>query len=255
LGYSIQRVALVTPEMMSFLNKNSYQLAPAIEEIGHIRKILPTVILEIQEIKKLVPTITNEMAKISAQIPGALSTVDTSADVISKATNEISSIRKNSLPQILQESKKIRESIPVYLNSAGRVISDAHLVVKDASRLGENASSGVITGIVTSPFKLVSSMTSSIADVFKNEELSKKDIAIITETGLNVLNSNQVGYFQTWENSESSRHGMIKLISVDESEKCSRVEMIINQKKKKIISRNYKLCKGMDDQWTIVKDY
>ena len=65
LAYGLQSIASVVPEIISFLDKNNYQLSPAIKEVSEIRRMIPEVLAEIRDIKKLVPSVTLEMAKIS----------------------------------------------------------------------------------------------------------------------------------------------------------------------------------------------
>jgi hypothetical protein len=197
---------------------------------------------------------TKEIAKISEQIPKALKTMDSSVDVISKATNEISTVRTKSLPLILEESKNIRTSIPVYINSTQKIIKDAHLVVKDASKISENTTSGVITGIVKAPFKLFSSLGTSISETIKNDGLTKKDVSILTKEGQIVINSNEPGFRKDWQNRETSRYGQIKLLSIDTIKKCKRLEIVIHTKNKKSIIHNYKFCKNIDENWSYVKE-
>lgn len=82
LAYGLISVASVVPKVISFLDKNNYQLSPAIKEVSEIRKIIPGILVEIQDIKKLVPGMTREIAKISDQMPRALDTVDSIAPIL-----------------------------------------------------------------------------------------------------------------------------------------------------------------------------
>jgi hypothetical protein len=58
LAYGLQSIASIVPEMIIFLDKNNYQLSPAIKEVTEIRKMIPEVLAEIRDIKKLVPGVT-----------------------------------------------------------------------------------------------------------------------------------------------------------------------------------------------------
>jgi hypothetical protein len=254
LAYGLQSIASVVPELISFLDKNNYQLSPAIKEISEIRKIIPGILVEIQDIKKLVPVMAREMAKISDQIPLTLKTVNSIAPIISKTTIEITQLRKTTIPMILQESKKIRASMPTYINGTEKIVKDVQTAVNDASKISENLGTGVISGLVKSPFKLFSSMVSSVSGLFQDDKLSGKDLSIMTESGAVVLESKELKFSKKWENKESKRFGEIKLVSIDLVTKCNRLEIIIHNKNKKSSIYNYKFCRDVNNEWFYVKE-
>lgn len=254
LAYGLQSIASVVPELISFLDKNNYQLSPAIKEVSEIRKIIPEVLVEIQDIKKLVPVMAREMAKISDQIPRALETVNSIAPIISKTTIEITQLRKTTIPLILQESKKIRASMPTYINGTQKIVKDVQTAVNEASKISENLGTGVISGLVKSPFKLFSSMVSSVSGLFQDDKLSDKDLSVMTESGAVVLESKELKFSKKWENKESKRFGEIKLVSIDLVTKCNRLEIIIHNKNKKSSIYNYKFCRDVNNEWFYAKE-
>ena len=254
LAYGLQSIASVVPEIISFLDKNNYQLSPAIKEVSEIRRMIPEVLAEIRDIKKLVPSVTLEMAKISDQIPRTLETVNSIAPIISNTTIEISQLRKTTIPHILQESKKIRASMPTYINGTQKIVKDVRVAINEASRISENVGTGVISGLVKSPFKLFSSMVSSVSDLFKDDKLSGKDISIMTAAGAVVIESKELNFSKKWENKESKRFGEIKLVSIDLVSKCNRLEIVIHSKNKKSSKYNYKFCRDANNKWFYVKE-
>jgi hypothetical protein len=254
LAYGLISIASVVPEVVSFLDKNNYQLSPAIKEVSEIRKIIPGILVEIQDIKKLVPGMTREMAKISDQIPRALETVDSIAPILSNTTHEISQLRKTTIPLILQETKKIRASMPTYINGTQKIVKDVHVAINKASRISENVGTGVLSGLVKSPFKLFSSMVSSVSELFKDDKLSGKDLSIMTEVGAIVIDSKELNFSKKWENKESKRFGEIKLVSIDLVSKCNRLEIIIHTKDKKSSIYNYKFCRDVNNEWFYIKE-
>jgi hypothetical protein len=254
LAYGLQSIASIVPEMISFLDKNNYALSPAFKEVTEIRKMIPEVLAEIRDIKKLVPSVTLEMAKISDQIPRTLETVNSIAPIISNTTNEISQLRKTTIPLILQETKKIRAAMPLYINGTQKIVKDVQVAVNDASKISENVGSGVISGLVKSPFNLFSSMVSSVTGLFKDDKLSDKDLSIMTVAGALVIESKELNFSKKWENKESKRFGEIKLASIDLVSKCNRLEIIIHTKNKKSSIYNYKFCRDVNNEWFYVKE-
>jgi hypothetical protein len=254
LAYGLISIASVVPEVINFLNKNNYQLSPVIKEVSEIRKIIPGILAEIRDIKKLVPVMTLEMAKISDQIPQALKTVNSIAPILSNTTIEITQLRKTTIPLILQESKKIRASMPTYINGTQKIVKDVQVAINEASRISENVGTGVISGLVKSPFKLFSSMVSSVSGLFEDDKLSGKDLSIMTEAGAIVIESKELNFSKEWENKESKRFGEIKLVSIDLVSKCNRLEIIIHTKNKKSSMYNYKFCRDVNNQWFYVKE-
>jgi len=254
LAYGLISIASVVPEVISFLDKNNYQLSPAIKEVSEIRKTIPGILAEIQDIKKLVPLMTLEIAKISDQIPQALKTVNSIAPILSNTSIEITQLRKTTIPLILQESKKIRASMPTYINGTQKIVKDVQIAINEASRISENVGTGVISGLVKSPFKLFSSMVSSVSGLFENDKLSGKDLTIMTEAGAVVIESKELNFSKKWENKESKRFGEIKLVSIDLVSKCNRLEIIVNTKNKKSSIYNYKFCKDVNNEWFYVKE-
>jgi hypothetical protein len=254
LGYGLVSIASVVPEVINFLNKNNYQLSPAIKEAGQIRKIIPGILTEIQDIKKLVPGITSQMSKLSDQVPQMLSTINSIAPILSNTTLEITQLRKTTIPHILQESKKIRASMPSYINGTEKIVKDIRVAINEASKISESMGTGVISGLVKSPFKLFSSMISSVSDLFKDDKLSGKDISIMTAAGAVVIESKELNFSKKWENKESKRFGEIKLVSIDLVSNCNRLEIIIHSKNKKTSIYNYKFCKDVNNEWFYVKE-
>jgi predicted PurR-regulated permease PerM len=254
LAYGLISIASVVPEVINFLNKNNYQLSPVIKEVSEIRNIIPGILAEIQDIKKLVPVMTLEMAKISDQIPQALKTVNSIAPILSNTTIEITELRKTTIPHILQESKKIRASMPTYINGTQKIVKDVQTAINEASRISENVGTGVISGLVKSPFKLFSSMVSSVSGLFEDDKLSGKDLSIMTEAGAVVIESKELNFSKEWENKESKRFGEIKLVSIDLVSKCNRLEIIIHTKDKQSSMYNYKFCRDVNNQWFYVKE-
>jgi hypothetical protein len=254
LAYGLISIASVVPEVINFLNKNNYQLSPAIKEVSEIRKTIPGILAEIQDIKKLVPLMTLEIAKISDQIPQALKTVNSIAPILSNTSIEITQLRKTTIPLILQESKKIRASMPTYINGTQKIVKDVQIAINEASRISENVGTGVISGLVKSPFKLFSSMVSSVSGLFENDKLSGKDLTIMTEAGAVVIESKELNFSKNWENKESKRFGEIKLVSIDLVSKCNRLEIIIHTKNKKSSIYNYKFCRDVNNEWFYVKE-
>ena len=254
LAYGLQSIASVVPEIISFLDKNNYQLSPAIKEVSEIRRMIPEALAEIRDIKKLVPSVALEMAKISDQIPRTLETVNSIAPIISNTTIEISQLRKTTIPLILQESKKIRASMPTYINGTQKIVKDVRVAINEASRISENVGTGVISGLVKSPFKLFSTMVSSVSGLFKDDKLSGKDISIMTAAGAVVIESKELNFSKKWENKESKRFGEIKLVSIDLVSKCNRLEIVIYSENKKSSMYNYKFCRDVNNEWFYVKE-
>jgi hypothetical protein len=254
LAYGLISIVSVVPEVINFLNKNNYQLSPAIKEVSEIRKIIPGILAEIQDIKKLVPVMTHEMAKISDQIPRALETVNSIAPILSNTTLEITQLRKTTIPLILQETKKIRASMPTYINGTQKIVKDVQVAINEASKISENVGTGVISGLVKSPFKLFSSMVSSVSGLFEDDKLTDKDLSIMTAAGALVIESKELNFSKKWENKESKRFGEIKLAAIDLVSKCNRLEIIIHTKNKKSSIYNYKFCKDVNNEWFYVKE-
>ncbi len=254
LAFVLQSIVSVVPDLINFLDKNNYQLSPAIQEVREIRKMIPGILVEIQDIKKLVPVMAREMAKISDQVPRTLETVNSLAPIILKTTSEVTQLRKETIPLILQESKKIRASIPTYLNGTQKIVKDVQIAVNEASKISENVGKGVISGLVKSPFQLFSSMASSVSGLFKDDKLSGKDLSIMTEVGAVVIESKELNFSRKWENKESKRFGEIKLVSIDLVTRCKRLELTIHKKNEKTSLYNYKFCRDINNEWVYVKE-
>jgi hypothetical protein len=254
LAYGLHSIASVVPEIIHFLDKNNDQISPAIKEVSEIRKIIPGILVEIQDIKKLVPLVTHEMSKISSQIPQTLETINYVAPIISNTTLEIKQLRQSTIPLILQESKKIRASVPTYIDGTQKIVEEVQMAVKEASKISENVGASVISGLVKSPFKLFSSMVSSVSGVFKEDKLSDRDLSIMAEVGVVVLESKELQFSKKWNNKESKRFGEIKLVSIDLVTECNRLEITIHAKNKKSSLYNYKFCRDENKQWFYVKE-
>jgi surface antigen len=219
----LTRLANQAPAILEGIEKTSKQIEPVLNEFYKIRELIPPIVTEVTEIRKQIPKILNEVEQVRILVP-----------------------------PILVEVKKTREAIPTMLTKADNLVNNAGNIGKKSS---EGAVSGVITGIIKAPFKLIGGTGKSL---FKSQshKISDKDRQLIEETALRVLSSANVGETQNWNNPNSGNNGVITLkeIKTIDKRQCSVLTLSINIKNSKSLKEKITSCLNDENKWELLKE-
>lgn len=228
----LTRLANQAPAILEGIEKTSKQIEPVLKEFYKIRELIPPIVTEVTEIRKQIPKIINEVEQVRILVPPILKEV--------KLTRE-------AVPPILVEVKNTREAIPAMLAKADDLVNNAGNMGKKSS---EGAVSGVIVGIIKSPFKLIGGVGKSLFSQHSNK-ITEKDHQLSEATALRVLSSENIGQTESWSNPDSGNNGVITLkdIKTISSRQCKVVDYIINIKNSKPIKENVTACLSDDNKW------
>ena len=226
----LTRLANQAPAILDGIEETSQQIEPVL-------KLIPPIVTEVTEIRKQIPKILNEVEQVRILVPPILEEV--------KLTRE-------AVPPILVEVKKTREAIPTMLTRADNLVNNAGNIGKKSS---EGAVSGVITGILKAPFKLIGGAGKSLSGRHANK-MTEKDRQLSEATALRLLSSEEIGKTERWSNPDSKNNGVITLkeIKTISNHQCKVVNYTINIKNSKPIKENVTVCLSDDNKWELLEE-
>lgn len=167
-SYALLRVVDAMPDLLKELDRTSTSIAPVVAEADALLRLVPEVLEEIAAVRAAIPAILDEVKQVRKTIPPVLSEWRaTRKETIPPILQESAALRdslpallvesqgyRTLVPQVLDESEQIRAVVPVALTRVERIVTDAQGL---ASTAGEGAVTGLFTGILKTPFSLVSS--------------------------------------------------------------------------------------------------
>lgn len=278
-GYQISLVTSKLPDILDSVNNTANQIEPVLNEINEIKEFIPPILDETGRIRELVPDILEEVAATRESIPPVLKEVAATRETIPLILDEVSATRK-AVPPILDEVEKTRKELPAILktvdnatttlnntnkeieatrNAINPALDRAEAMIADAKTIGkkttEGAITGVVTGVVKTPFSLLGFGPSSPEDdVTGLSAFSDKDKKI-AENALAKLTLKPVGSTQEWNNPETGLSGKITYVSDYES-KGKDCVVLRNQAMKggkQIVNKQFGMCRDENDAWKLDK--
>lgn len=254
LSFSLFALALSLIYFAYEINKTSTQLPHLLDQVEITSEKLSPIMKEISEISQTIPPILDQAEATRNEIPAILSSVDKISGAANTLSEEVGEIRLL-MPKILSEVQKTREAIPGMLEQADRVVSKVEKVAKDT---GKGVGSGLVKGIVSSPFSIVGDLGKSVASRLglKNTEgLTGEDFELIRANMIAVLESNEIDSTISWENPDEKNNGTITLNRQFERNGriCKEIRVKIWTRKKKIHDVLLEMCPQEDGTWIETK--
>ena len=237
------------PEILAGIEKATEKLETVVKEAERVRELIPSITKEVTETRKQVPSILKEVSEFRKQIPAILEEVNEINQQIPAALEEVKEIRPL-VPLVLDEVKKTREAIPSMLLKADKIVTDAKQIGKTTT---EGAVTGVITGIIKSPFEIAGGLGKAIfGGVGENaEEVTEKDLELIKLATYQVLSTAKPANTREWSNPQSGNNGTVtmkKFAEIDERD-CRILNYIIRIDHKERINRDVSFCLDEDSNW------
>jgi uncharacterized protein YoxC/surface antigen len=236
VAYEIGKTRTRALDLLDQVENTSEKIAPVIHEIAAIRQTIPPILDQVEASRNEIPAILSSIDNVSG-----------AADTIAKEVGEV----RIFLPDILAELQKTREAIPGMLEQADQLADRAQQVAKDA---GKRAGSGVVKGIVGSPFYILRDVSTSVASHIglKNTQgLTGEDFELIRANVLTVLEDEEMGSTTTWENPEEKNRGTATLNRQFErdGQTCKEIRVKLWARKKKIHDVLLEMCEQEDGVW------
>jgi len=277
----ISGIVIQIPDILSSVEKTSEKINPIVSEIGKVREQIPLILKEIEEVRKQIPPVLDEVKELRQQLPAILVEVKEVREQIPAVLVEVKEIRQQVplvltevklyrqqiplildeveevrilVPDILTEVASMREAIPPMLVQGERMIREARTAGKEAS---EGAVTGVFTGIIKAPFKLVGGLGRSMFGS------SSHDIAGFTEGDKNlagniavtILEHGKLGEKLTWANPESGNDGTITFFETKkiDGKECRVFRNVVRIAGNEKINNNITACQNKDSEWDMIE--
>ena len=251
------------PEILAGIEKASEKVESAVKEAEHVRELIPSITNEVAETRKQVPSILKEVSEFRKQIPAILEEVNEINQKIPAALEEVKEIRQQIpviigevdkirplVPLVLDEFKKTREAIPPMLSKADKIVTDAKQIGKTTT---EGAVTGVITGIVRTPFEIAGGLGKAIfGGLGENaEEVTEKDLELIKLATYQVLSTAKPAHTRKWSNPQSGNNGTVtmKKFAVIDERDCRILNYIVEINHKERINKDVSFCLDEDSIW------
>ncbi|WP_455207030.1 hypothetical protein [Kaarinaea lacus] len=268
----VRSVSKQIPAILSAVDKTSKDIEPVVQQVGEIRDLIPPILNEWTETRKqiplildevkatreLVPPVLDEVAKVREQVPSILKEVEATRqelpailDTSNKAIKEVAAVRAT-VPDILSEVKKTRELVPPTLDRIDHMIADARVAGREAS---EGAVTGVFTGILMAPFKLVGNVGKSLKlSDDEREGITEEDFELLHEAAKS-LAVKSVNETTRWKNPKTGTYGNIKLLKIFEKDdrECRTALFEIWKQGKNKIAKEVNFCKTEEGTWETIK--
>lgn len=250
----VRSVSKQIPAILSTVDETGKNIEPIVQQVGEIKDMIPPILNEWTETRKQIPLVVDEVAKVREQIPPILKEVEATRqelpailDTSNNAIKEVAAVRKT-IPDILSEVKKTREMVPPTLDRVDQMIADASVAGRKAS---EGAVTGLFTGIITAPFRLMGNIGKSLGLTrAEMEGLTDEDMEIMYEAAKN-LSSKSVNEVTKWKNPNTSTYGNIKLLNIFDKDgrECRKALFEVWKQGKDKISKQAAFCKNEEGKW------
>ncbi|MYM62495.1 hypothetical protein [Pseudomaricurvus sp. HS19] len=262
LSYAILTLVRDLPAVMESLQQTSAQIEPVVEQADSITRLIPEILREVELVREQIPPILDEVKATREAVPPLLAEwQSTRTETIPQVLQESAAIR-GELPAILRESEgyralvpdvltetgNIRASLPVTLTRLEGIVDEAKTI---ASSAGENAVTGLVTGIFKAPFQLMSGVGRTLFPA--SMELSKEDYQLVENKAAAMLAQSSVNDRQVYYNDDRS----LKIVMEVEREfnkgakLCRELAIQLTKNGKNDSSQKIGACLTADGRWTL----
>jgi len=234
--------------LLSQIESTSQKLGPVLQDADSVSEFISPILEEARAIRKTVDATVNETAKLREVLPPIIAS---SINAIDKADSVATRIEPHIKPT-LEEVKQTRLALPGIINNADKVVRRAEKVGKD---VGKRAVTGVLSGIITAPFRLIGEAgkkaLSNTIGLGKKAGFTKVDERLAQEATDAVLKTGKPGNKQDWKNPDSGNRGSVHWLSGEEQNGlvCVKLRYTVIFKDKKSHVADVDLCQQKDGSW------
>lgn len=233
------------PDILKQVDETSQRITPIIDEIAELKEFLPLIIKQSEGYQKLIPevlvrvdminqqmpTIINEISAVTqsiepilkdskawrSELPALLAVVKETNVTIGNTNQQLANTLPN-IPLILAESEALRNEVPI-------ILTQAESLVGQVEQAGQEASKGVVTGIVggilSTPFSLIGKIgesTTKMLGLENADSLSKSDRKSYNQAMERLMKKPSKGANQSWRNDDTGNKGTITISDVVQQE-------------------------------------
>lgn len=280
-SYNLLKIVEQLPAVLKTINQTSKQITPLTKDITRITDSIPSILKEVEAVRLQIPKIIEEVAEIRKTIPIIIDEVALVRNTIPPVLEEVSLIRTSITP-ILQEVALVREQIPpvvaelsAYKNVIANVLVEVeqtrvsipptldklNTLIDKASTAGTKASegavSGLVTGVVKMPFKIIGGIGGKI---FSSKNISEPDSLTIIAKAKELLKHGLDGDSTQWKSKKTNitlaivaTHPPKKELAHLNLQKCRTLSVTVTDKKGKTIPEPNRLaCLNVNGEWSFI---
>lgn len=248
----VGQIIELVPGILKEVEETRKLIPPILKEVEQTRKMIPPILSEVEQTRKQIPAVLKESEAIRGELPAVLASADKASGAVAGVSKQVEATRPL-VTDVLKEVATTRESIPPLMDRADVLIEKARVAGKEAS---EGAVTGLFTGIIRAPFSLVASAGHGISGLTEEEakKFNDKDLSIVQQASLYLLNYGSKGDKREWKNKDSGNHGIIQLTRIyTEGEysdtDCRTLKITLNDQKKLVKEGNRSFCKNDQGEW------
>ncbi|MFA0086955.1 hypothetical protein ACE1OE_09060 [Vibrio sp. E150_011] len=216
----INQLQAIVPSILAQSAEYQRLIPEVLTRVDDINQQLPIIIKEVEQVRGAIPPILAQSQSWNESLPSILKQVDKTNTTVRQTNQQIGKVNQQ-IPDILGESAALRKEVPVIITQAEELVSQAEQAGRDASK---GAVSGVIGGILNSPFQLVDRITDVSSETlglkqdqsYTDEDREKHKVALTQ-----LMKAPKKGRTTTWSNSRSGNNGEVTIQSVTQNNNTS----------------------------------
>ncbi len=241
----LSQVVNELPFLLEKIEVTSKNIKPVVTEVSKIRELIPPITHEVTELRKKIPAILEEVKKTRELVPSVIAEIKNVREITPSILKEVKQTRE-SIPAILKEVETTRKEIPGLLVKGENIIKNAQQIAK---KTGEGAVTGVFTGIIKAPFKLIGGIFNLDHLAYKN--ITSEDRELVLKATDDALNSGEINKSYAWSNENSKNKGTVTVTKKEmiESRDCRLVKFTIKIPNKKPIENEHSVCLNDGGVW------
>jgi surface antigen len=271
--YTLNAVLQEVPAILSQVEQTSAMINPIVQEVDKVQAHIPPILKQVQLTREQIPPILKEVGAVREQLPAMLAEVaavrqevaavrvalpplvDTTAKTVQEASDSVRLIDQQ-IPPILSEVRQTREALPGLLDRADQLVANASTVGRKATA---GAMTGVLTGLIVAPFRLIGEAGKGMADAMKLDPSSgftAEDEQLATEATDAVIKTGQIGAQRNWQNPASKNRGTVMLLDqkMRDQEPCFTVGQNVALSSGKTHQVHLTFCQHPDGTWAAVQN-
>ena len=242
-------VALVRepiPPILGEVEAIRLQVPPILEETAKIREVLPDILAETAAYRGQIPPILAESAAYREQIPVILAQVDEIQAELPGILTQIEEVRVT-IEGVIAQVEGVRAEVPAILD---RVENISMELQEAGQKAGEGAVKGVFTGIIKTPFSMLSGVGGVFAD---NKNLTDEDRSLFMEVATRLMESGSEGDEAEWRNDNTRLRGQVVLVALEgtAANPCCRLHVSARKGSKDLGAGDVTFCRDSSGNWTM----
>jgi hypothetical protein len=286
LGYGVHRAVDTAELLMAEVDQLAAQveatrdslepliaaMPAALENLSAVQERVPDLLRELASYRELAPQVLAEVAAIRDQVPAVLATVAQTQEqidslrsdlprVLAVAKDAIETLRATDdaiqegiglIPDVLAESRAVRESIPPSLDRIDGLLDGAS---KASQQAGRRAWRGFVHGVLSTPIDLLRDAEEALLSrVVYEGDASHDDFEYINEVAAALLAA-EGEIEKSWVNPKTGNGGQVRILAEFEREglKCRRLDITLRPKSGEPEDFGKDVCRDARGDWDVVE--